>query len=132
MHLGLWPRQNVDLNSNHNTLCCFQFSYSPKINPKSLHSEYILMTQYMINATNISKCNILPRKGVNYQRWARYSKQLPYYKIMLLVKISILLQDAVGRKKEYLIQALSFSMCNSSHSLVSAIDILYTLLLAPR
>ena len=37
------------------------------------------------------------------QRWARYSKKVSYYKILLLAKISILLQDTVSHKKKYFI-----------------------------
>ena len=37
------------------------------------------------------------------QRWARYSKRVSYYKILLLAEISILLQDTASHNKKYLI-----------------------------
>ena len=47
--------------------------------------------------------NSIPNKTIvsHIQRGARYSKKVSYYKIMLLAKISILLQDTISRKEKY-------------------------------
>ena len=67
MHSGipggdLRPRPNVGFKLRNNTPCCFLFLSNPKTNSKSLHTEYIIITQYMKIDRCIDRCNTLPGK----------------------------------------------------------------------